>query len=435
MNATPYELIEKKKRGGHHDGAELDLLLDGIMQGSMPDYQLAAWLMAVWFSGMNEEETYLLTTRMRDSGACLDLSALPGPTADKHSTGGVGDKVSLVLAPLAAELGLCVPMLSGRGLGHTGGTLDKLSAIPGYRTDLSPREMLDVVERVGCSITGQTTEIAPADRKLYHLRDVTATVDCIPLIVSSILSKKLAAGPQHLVIDLKCGSGAFMRDLESARRLAKALLSTGRRAGRKVSALITDMDQPLGTAVGHALEVRESLQTLDGEGPEDLRLLSVELVVEMGRLARLGAPDELRQRCHAALESGRARERFFAMVRAHGGDLAAEDPIRSLEIAPEASVLTAEKKGWVGPVDAAEVGLAVVDLGGGRTTQDDELDLSVGLEVTARVGQEVQREEPLVRIFGHDSARVEAARRRLRRALPVSPRPVAERSLILERVE
>jgi pyrimidine-nucleoside phosphorylase len=434
LTATPYELIDKKKRGGHHSGTELDALIASVMDGSMPDYQVAAWLMAVWFAGMNEEETYLLTTRMRDSGVCLDVSSLPGPTADKHSTGGVGDKVSLLLAPLAAEIGLYVPMLSGRGLGHTGGTVDKLSAIPGYRTDLSPQEMLDVVERVGCSITGQTGEIAPADRKLYHLRDVTATVDCVPLIVSSILSKKLAAGPKHLVIDLKCGSGAFMRDLGGARTLARALLETGRRAGRQITALITDMDQPLGVAVGHALEVKESLQGLAGSGPADLRTLTIELVVAMGRLAGRGDEARLRQDCQAALDTGRALERFLAMVRAHGGHLPPDDPSRGLEIAPEADVLVAPAAGWVGSMDAAAVGMAVVDLGGGRLKQDDRLDLSVGLEVLVQVGQEVAAAQPLVRIFGRDPGRVATAKRRLATAVPVSAAPVSSRALILERV-
>jgi len=261
-----YDLIDKKKRGGEHDPSEIDALVGGLVDGSIADFQLAAWLMAVWHRGMTTEETFLLTERMRDSGVRLDVSGLPGPTADKHSTGGVGDKISLLLAPLAASIGLYVPMLSGRGLGHTGGTIDKLESIEGYRTDLAPREMLKIVARVGCSITGQTREIAPADRRLYALRDVTATVDCIPLIVSSILSKKLAAGPHHLVIDLKCGSGAFMRELEQARALAGALLSTGRRAGLRMSALITDMGQPLGESVGHALEVREALEGLGTDG-------------------------------------------------------------------------------------------------------------------------------------------------------------------------
>jgi len=431
---TPYELIHKKKNGEEHTPEEIAALVAGVTDGSIPTYQVAAWLMAVWFQGMTTEETYQLTDRMRASGVCLDLSALDGPTADKHSTGGVGDKVSLLLAPLAAELGMYVPMLSGRGLGHTGGTLDKLQAIEGYRIDLQPEEFIATVQRVGCSITGQTDEITPADRKLYRLRDVTATVDCIPLIVSSILSKKLAAGPHHLVIDLKCGSGAFMRDLPSARRLADALISTGTRAGRKMKALITDMDQPLGLAVGHALEVEESIDGLRGGGPGDLRTLTVELTAEMGVLCGLGTLQDLRSRAERALDDGSAWRRFVSMVRAHGGNLDEDDPSPALTIAPEQAPLEAPHDGWVQSMDTEQIGLSLVDMGGGRRRQDDELDLSVGLKVVVKIGERVEKGQPLVRIFARDETAAGAARERLGRAIEVDGLEVEKRSLILERV-
>ncbi len=431
---TPYELITWKKHGREHTAEEIAALVDAITDGSIPEYQLAAWLMAVWFRGMSVEETYQLTERMASSGIRLDLSELPGPTADKHSTGGVGDKVSLLLAPLAAELGLSVPMLSGRGLGHTGGTLDKLQSIPGYRIDLSPREFLQVVERVGCSITGQTGEIAPADRRLYHLRDVTATVDCVPLIVSSILSKKIAAGPANLVIDLKCGSGAFMRDPKAARTLAESLLATATRAGRKICALITDMGQPLGSAVGHALEAEEAIEGLSGEGPEELRTLTIELTAAMGELAGLGALEELKERCARHLDDGSALARFLRMVHAHGGRMDEKAPASCLSIAPECEPLVAKSSGWVQPMDAEQIGLSLVELGGARRRSDDELDLGVGLKVLVRVGDEVDEGQPLVRIFARDESAARACRERLRTAMPVGEEKCAPTPLIFERV-
>lgn len=431
---TPYELIARKKRGLQHSAQELDLLVSGVTDGSIPDYQVAAWLMAVWFRGMTAEETFLLTDRMRASGITLDLSSIPGPTADKHSTGGVGDKVSLLLAPLAAELGLFVPMLSGRGLGHTGGTLDKLLAIPGYRVDLAPAQLVAQVARVGCAISGQTAEIAPADRRLYHLRDVTASVDCVPLIVSSIMSKKLAAGPRHLVIDLKCGSGAFMREVDAARELAHALLATGRRAGRKMAVLVTDMGQPLGHAVGHALETREAIAAMQGGGPADLRALTIELVAEMAHLAELGSLESLRQRAARSLDDGTALQRFLRMVEAQEGQLDPRDPAAALAIAPELAPLTAPAAGHVGPMDAETIGLSLVELGGARVTQDAPLDLGVGLLVPVKTGDRVAAGQPLARLFARSEAAAARCRERLAAAIPVQTRPVAARPLVMERI-
>ncbi len=434
MSLTPYDIIDTKKRGDEHTVDHMDRLVDGIMDGSIPDYQLAAWLMAVWFRGMTAEETFVLTDRMRRSGQQVDVSQLPGPTADKHSTGGVGDKISLILAPLAAELDLFVPMLSGRGLGHTGGTLDKLAAIPGYRTDLSPNEMIAAVGKVGCAITGQTHDIAPADRKLYHLRDVTATVDCVPLIVSSIMSKKLAAGPEHLVIDLKCGSGAFMRNQDAARELARGLIDTGTRAGRKVSAVVSDMDQPLGRWVGHAHEVEESIDVLRGQGPSDTRELTLVLVSEMVHLVTGETHAAARGRVEAALDSGRAYERFLAMVREQGGRLDPNDPVASLERAGEVGVLKAANSGWITAMQTAEIGRSLVDLGGGRVQQDDVLDLGVGLAIDVAIGQPVQEGDVLVRIHGRDERTAELARQRLQRAISIGESACAARDLVIERI-
>jgi pyrimidine-nucleoside phosphorylase len=427
-----YDLIDTKKRGGRHTSEQIRDLVAAVTDGSIPDYQVSAWLMAVWFRGLDDDETTELTLAMRDSGDVIDLDRLPGPTADKHSTGGVGDKISLLLAPLAAELGLQVPMLSGRGLGHTGGTLDKLTSIPGYRIDLSVDEMLDVVARVGCSIVGQTERIAPADRRLYALRDVTATVDCVPLIVSSILSKKFAAGPRHLVIDLKCGSGAFMRTPDDARRLARMLVQVATRAGRETSAMITDMDQPLGEAVGHALEVEEALAGLAGEGPESTRELTVELTVEMAALAGVGSRDALRERARTALDDGSALHRFVEMVEAQGGRLDPSQP--SIDVAPEQEPLRAAGDGLVAAFETEQVGWAVVDLGGGRRTHADDLDRGVGLRVVARRGDRVERGQPLVRIFARDEDTASVARARLARSITVAEHADAGLPLIGERV-
>ena len=427
-----YDLIDTKKRGGRHTPEQIRDLVAAVTDGSIPDYQVSAWLMAVWFRGLDDDETTELTLAMRDSGDVIDLDRLPGPTADKHSTGGVGDKISLLLAPLAAELGLQVPMLSGRGLGHTGGTLDKLTSIPGYRIDLSVDEMLDVVGRVGCSIVGQTERIAPADRRLYALRDVTATVDCVPLIVSSILSKKFAAGPRHLVIDLKCGSGAFMRTPDDARRLARMLVQVATRAGREASAMITDMDQPLGEAVGHALEVEEALAGLAGEGPESTRELTVELTVEMAALAGTGSRDALRERARTALDDGSALRRFVEMVEAQGGRLDPSQP--AIDVAPEQEPLVAADDGMVAAFETEQVGWAVVDLGGGDRALADDLDRGVGLRVVAHRGDRVERGQPLVRIFARDEDTASVARARLARSITVAEHADAGLPLIGERV-
>lgn len=425
------EWIEAKKHGHAHPRQVIDAIVAGATDGSIPDYQLAAWLMAVWHHGLSAEEMLWMTEAMRDSGAVFAHEESLGPTADKHSTGGVGDKASLVVAPLAAELGLCVPMLSGRGLGHTGGTLDKLQAIPGYRVDLDAREFARVLEDVGCSIIGQTADITPADRRLYALRDVTGTVDCTGLIVSSILSKKLAAGPRALVIDLKCGSGAFMRDLPAARELARALIDTGRAAGLKLSAVVTDMDQPVGTTIGNAVEVAEAAACARGEGAADLQELCVELTVEMARLAGLGAVEQLRHRCVRALESGAALERLRRMIEAHGGPADFE---RALPAAPEQEPVMADRSGVVASIQTDEIGRALIDLGGGRLRHTDEIDPAAALRALVRRGDRVEAGQPLYAIEVADASRAERARARIARAIKIGDAEVPDSGVILERI-
>ncbi len=438
--SNPLEIIEAKKRGQELDGAAIGELVGGFTTGAVPDYQMAAFLMAVWFRGMSPRETADLTGAMLRSGEELDVSRLTGPTADKHSTGGVGDKVSLLLAPLAAACGLKVPMLSGRGLGHTGGTLDKLEAIPGYDIRLGNDAFLDIVERVGCAIIGQGPTIAPADGRIYALRDVTATVDCVPLITASIMSKKLAAGPRTIVIDLKTGSGAFMRDLEQARRLARALVDVGASYGRRMAVVFSDMDQPLGVAIGHANETLEAFAALRPGGraraPQDLVELTEQLTADMVRVAGVEpTPAAALARVRAAWDDGRALAALLDWVAAQGGRLEPGRDDFGLELAPAAAEFAAPHEGWLAAVDCREVGLALADLGAARRRVEDVLDLSAGLDYLARVGDRVERGQPLLRIACRDRARAAAAVERLARAVTVAREPAPARPLILGRLD
>jgi len=433
------EILERKKRGEELTPAEITFLIEGFTREEIPAYQMAAFLMAVWFRGLDIDETVALTRAMLESGEQLDLSTLTGPTADKHSTGGVGDKVSLLLAPLAAACGLKVPMLSGRGLGHTGGTLDKLEAIPGYRILLGNDEFLSIVEEVGCAIVGQSRDIAPADGRIYALRDVTATVDCVPLITASILSKKLAAGPRTIVIDLKTGSGAFMPDLADARRLARALLETGSRWDRSLAVVFSDMSQPLGRAVGHAVETIEAFAALRPQGraaaPADLVQLTEELVAEMVRVAGLrpdlaGARELVRRRW----EEGEGWQRLQAWVAAQGGHLDLDRDDFGLAVAPTAGEVAAERDGYVAAVACREIGHALGDLGGARRRVEDRLDLTAGIAFHVTVGEAVQAGQPLATLYCADPRRAAAAARRIAAAVVLDERPVPVPPLILERL-
>lgn len=434
------EIIEAKKQGRELTVAQIEFVVNGFTANAFADYQMSAFLMAVWFRGMTPEETACLTGVMLHSGEELDTSGLSAPSADKHSTGGVGDKVSLLLAPLAAACGLKVPMLSGRGLGHTGGTLDKLEAIPGYRIHMDNGEFLGLVEQVGCAIIGQSGSIAPADGRIYAMRDVTATVDCVPLITASIMSKKLAAGPGTIIIDLKTGSGAFMGDMSRARELAVALVAVGRLHGRRMSVVFSDMDQPLGRAIGHANETIEAFAALRPAGrdtaPADLVALTEDLVAEMVRMAGL-EPDH-----HAALsrvrevwESGRAFDRMLSWVEAQNGVLKPDRDDFGLVVAPLAFELEAPRAGWLAKVDCRQVGLSLADLDGARRQVDDPLDLTAGIDFLPKVGTKVAKGDILVRLYCDNSEKAATAADRILAALTFSATAVPCNSLILDRLE
>lgn len=433
------EIIALKQRGKALTADQIGWLVDGFATDRLPAYQMAAFLMATWFQGMNAAETVALTGSMLHSGAVLDLGSLSGPTADKHSTGGVGDKVSLLLAPLAAACGIQVPMLSGRGLGHTGGTLDKLEAIPGYQILLPNQRFVEVVAEVGCAIVGQSEDIAPADGKIYALRDVTGTVDCIPLITASILSKKIAAGPASLVIDLKTGSGAFMDDMQRAHDLARALVDTAAHWERPLSVVFSDMSQPLGCAVGHASETIEAFAALRPAGrsqaPPDLVELTTELVVEMILLT--GACSEAanaRDLVRAAWDSGKAFNCLQRWVTAQGGRLELERDDFGLTVAPVAAEVTADRVGHVNEVRCREIGYSLADLGGARRRVDTDIDLTAGIDFLVRIGDPVLPGQPLARIHCRDADRAAVARRRLAAAVTISESPAPAVPLIRDRL-
>ncbi len=430
----PSRLIEAKRDGRRLTPRELEDFLVGYLEDRVPDYQMAAFLMATCFRGLDAGETDVLVRCMLESGATLDLSGLDGPRVDKHSTGGVGDKVSLVLAPLAAALGLYVPMISGRGLGHTTGTLDKLEAIPGFRTGMELGEFRRVLAEVGCAMIGQTEEIAPLDRRLYALRDVTGTVPVIPLIAASIMSKKLAEGLDALVLDVKVGSGAFLPEEERALELARAMVSIGVKRGLATVALLTAMDRPLGRAVGNGLETREAIACLRGEGPPDLRDLVVAEAAEMLRMAdgSVGEEEAL-GRARERLGSGAALERFVRLVEAQGGDPRVVDDASMIASAPERREVRAEAEGFVAQVEPRALGLGVVTLGGGRTRMEDEIDPAVGFEIDARPGDRVVPGDRLGTVHARDPRGVEAGTRILRGAIRLGARP-SPRPLISHRI-
>lgn len=410
---NPVQIISKKRDGGELSAEEIRWFVEAYLRGEVQDYQMSAWAMAVFLRGMTPAETATLVDVKLGSGAVLSWPS-GKPVVDKHSTGGIGDKTSLILAPLLACFDLRVPMISGRGLGATGGTLDKLEAIPGFRTNLSLDELRAVVEAIGCVITGASAELVPADRKLYALRDVTGTVASIPLITASIMSKKLAEGLDALVLDVKFGSGAFMKQLDDARRLARSMVDVGKRMGVRTSALLTDMNQPLGRMAGNAVEVDESLDVLRGGGPADLVELTLDLGAELLVDARVASTrDEARRRQRELLANGRAYERFAAMVGAQGGDLDAPRP-RAAE-----SVVAADRSGFVAAVDVELLGWAVIELGGGRKVLADRVDPSVGLEMLVRLGDPIRAGEPLVRLFAGSRGR-EAAAAMVRRAVSIA---------------
>jgi len=428
------DVLRKKRDGGELSRNEIESLVNAYTRDEIPDYQVSAWLMAVVLRGMTRGETAALTDAMLRSGEVLDLSSLRARKVDKHSTGGVGDKTSLVLAPLAAAGGVAVPMISGRGLGHTGGTLDKLEAIPGFNVNLSVKQFRRVLDTCGCAMIGQTAEIAPADRKLYALRDVTGTVESPYLICASIMSKKLAEGIDALVLDVKTGSGAFMKNEEDAVFLAELMVETGERMGKKVVALITDMDQPLGNMIGNSLEVVEVIEILRGEGPADLRLLCLELagwMLHLGGVSNTVA--EGKKQSERLIASGKAFEKFRHMVELQGGDPRTIDKPNKLPQAGHTMTLSSPRSGYLASLQCEQVGTACVVLGGGRERKEDSVDPTVGIVLHKKVGDSVSAGEPLATIYYNSEERAASSRQLLQQSyqiaesLPHGKRPLIHR--------
>lgn len=415
------ELIVKKRDGGKLTAEEIQFIVNGYTAGEIPDYQMSAFFMAVFFQGMDREETLHLTMAMADSGDHLDLSGISGVKADKHSTGGVGDKTSLILVPMVASLGVKMAKMSGRGLGHTGGTLDKLESFPGFRTDITHEQFMENIEKVGMVIAGQTADLDPADKKMYALRDVTGTVNSIPLIVSSIMSKKLVAGAEVIVLDVKCGKGSFMKTPEEAHILASEMVEIGKMAGRRTVAVVTDMNQPLGSAVGNVLEVKEAIATLKGEYAGELLELCLTLgscILTAANMAR--TDEEARKMLIGTIQDGSALAKLKEFVSAQGGDPRCVDDVSMLAIAPVQREVPALFDGYVSELDALGIGMVSLRLGGGRATKESEVDLSVGVVIHKKVGDKVLAGESLATIHASDDAHAAAAERELRECFVVS---------------
>ncbi|GAB6156938.1 pyrimidine-nucleoside phosphorylase [Desulfotomaculum varum] len=429
------DIILKKRRGQELTAEEINFFIDGYTRGEIPDYQAAAFLMAAFFQGLTPRETGDLTMAMACSGEQADLSVIPGIKVDKHSTGGVGDKTTLILGPLVAAAGVPVAKMSGRGLGHTGGTIDKLSAIPGFQVDLDNRRFLRQVKEIKLAVVAQTGHLAPADKKLYALRDVTATVDSIPLIAASVMSKKIAAGADAIVLDVKVGSGAFMKNPEEAFALAGTMVDIGCRVGRQTVALVTDMDQPLGNAIGNALEVKEAIDTLKGQGPQDLRRLCLSLGSEMIMLAGQAA-DWATAHSHLTqiLDSGLALAKFKEFIIAQGGNEQIVDQYQLLPQAPVVYAVAAATDGYVEAIQAEQMGLAAMTLGAGRATKEAAIDLAVGVVLRKKVGDRVNIGEPLCDIHARDEESARRAEHIVRQAYTIGNRSPEKRKLILGKV-
>ena len=426
-----YDLIMKKRNGGTLSRDEIFFMIEGYTKGNIPDYQMSAMMMAIYFNGMNEKETAALTMAMAESGDQLDLSGIQGIKVDKHSTGGVGDKTSLALTPMVSACGVKIAKMSGRGLGHTGGTIDKLESFQGFSTSLSEEAFIDQVNRIGISIIGQTKNLAPADKKLYALRDVTATVDNMSLIASSIMSKKLAAGADAIVLDVKTGSGAVMKEEADAMLLAGEMMTIGKNAGRKMMAVISDMDQPLGNAVGNALEVKEAIETLKGHGPADFTELCMTLGSCMLMVAEIAENEQqAREMLKEAVDSGKALDKLAELVEAQGGD---KRMVYETDLLPKASSITpllSEKDGYVEKIQCDEVGICSLILGGGRETKESAIDLSVGIVLTKKVGSHVKAGEPLAYIHSNEEAKRLACEERLRKAFHIGDKVKKEGAII-----
>jgi len=427
------DLIEKKRDGGTLTPEEIEVLVQGIVSGQVPDYQISAWAMAVYFQGMSKEETLNLTIAMSKSGDIMDLSGIQGIPVDKHSTGGVGDKTTLVAIPLAAAAGVPVAKMSGRGLGHTGGTIDKLESIPGFQVEKTLPEVIQQVNRVKAAIISQMGNLVPADKKLYAIRDVTATVDSIPLIASSVMSKKLASGAQGIVLDVKVGRGAFMKSLDQARELAQTMVAIGQGAGRKVVAVLSDMNQPLGRTIGNALEVREAIDTLQGKGPKDLEELSVLLAAHMVHIGGLvGTLEEALLKVKKLLQSGAGFQAFQRMVEAQGGHLDYARPHYGLPRAAEIADVIIPHEGYISAIDALAVGRIVMRLGAGRERLEDQILPEVGVELHKKVGDKVERNDVVATIYARNKNQLDQAAAEIRQAFTLTETPPQPVPLIFD---
>jgi pyrimidine-nucleoside phosphorylase len=426
------DIIRKKRDGGELSREELAHIVEGYTKSQVPDYQVSAFLMAVYFAGLSETEVADFTDVIMRSGVVLDLSAIPGVKVDKHSTGGVGDKTSLIVAPVVAAAGVLVPMISGRGLGHTGGTLDKLESIPGFNTRLTTDQVRTGLSEVGAALVGQTDELCPADRLLYALRDATGTVESIPLIAASIMSKKMVEGIDALVLDVKTGSGAFMKKQTDARRLAQAMVSIGRRMNKRVLALITDMDQPLGNAVGNSLEVMEAINTLRNQGPPDLTELSVEL---SARMLMLADSEKTYEQCQALLENGQALEKFKQLVAHQGGDVTVIDAFEKLPTSSAEYSVTSPRGGFVSRIQAEDIGTAAMLLGAGRETVDSKIDHGVGIVLERKVGERVESGDTLCTLYYNNDAHLEEATQMVEDSFRIAAAAPEAKPLIYEIIQ
>lgn len=429
-----YDLIMKKRNGESLSTEEIQYMIIEYVAGNIPDYQMSAFLMAVYFRGMTEEETLAMTQAVAHSGDMVDLSGIEGIKVDKHSTGGVGDKTTLIVAPIVAACGVKVAKMSGRGLGHTGGTVDKMEAIPGMQTTLEKEKFFEVVNTTGLSVIGQSGNLAPADKKLYALRDVTATVDSIPLIAVSIMSKKLAAGSDGILLDVKTGSGAFMKTVEDSIALAKEMVSIGENAGKRTVALVTDMDIPLGHNIGNSLEVIEAVETLQGKGPEDLTSVCLSLAGNMLYLAGKGTIEECEQMAKTAMEDGSALKRLIAMVKAQGGDTSVIEDTGRFAKAPFAQEVLAKESGYIIAMDTESCGIASAMLGAGRETKESEIDYSAGIILKAKVGDFVEAGQTIAVLYASDEKLFLAAERKYQEALTIGKDKPVQKPLVYARV-
>ena len=429
-----YDVIEKKRDGGELTDEEIDFFISGYVSGEIPDYQASALAMAIFYEGMTPHETAKLTMAMAESGDMMDLSAISGIKVDKHSTGGVGDKTTLVVAPIVASLGVKVAKMSGRGLGHTGGTLDKLESIPGLSVEISEPDFFKQVDEIGVAVAGQTGNLVPADKKLYALRDVTATVDSVPLIASSIMSKKIASGSNCILLDVKCGSGAFMKTVDSAIELAQAMVSIGEHVGRTTAALITGMDRPLGKNIGNALEVSEAVATLRGKGPEDLTAVCIELAANMLNLAGKGSVEECRNLAHGQIANGEGLAKLADMVAAQGGDAAVIWDTSKFNTAPFRREVLAEESGYMSAMNAERVGIASVALGAGREKKGDPIDMAAGIILERKTGDYVEKGEVLATLLTSDEKRLDDGERIFREALSFGSKQPSREPLFFARV-